>query len=434
MNITRTGIYSCDFEYIEKLVKSSESINQLTMEGSSLFTSYLNSYYEDLFAIEELREKEILSWEYDKRGSLYKYQMNDLSERKDGILNRLNWFLEHDVDFNLVDAENEYCETPLSIALWYEDYYMMKFLLEKGADPKVWFTPANERESGADFEMELIYFLDCAMEDACGNRYRNLKKIVWLLMSYGMPVSGVFRFIYEAENEYKDWHEVADCNSPEELSNEELFEKLCLLCKKDTVDIEDVRKYLNYFKPWDEEHSYEKLFSQAFLGRNVELFKMLYEYCPHPDYECDYMSCDVMFDSQYINDYECDKRLDELEGKEQADAIEGGINKIGMIHFMLSHPDAVEEYKYKTGKDDESMMHFITYKLGHEIDEEGKWDIMQLLKVFIELTAYRVFDDFGPTIIKEFDLDRLDEYRMVLYGSEGKWRIFDYDDECVAYF
>lgn len=61
------------------------------------------------------------------------------------------------------------------------------------------------------------------------------------------------------------------------------------------------------------------------------------------------------------------------------------------------------------------------------IFEEGVLNIMQALRVFVELTAYWVFDDFGPTILKEFDLDRLDEYRVLLDGLGGQWQIYDYN-------
>lgn len=35
-------------------------------------------------------------------------------------------------------------------------------------------------------------------------------------------------------------------------------------------------------------------------------------------------------------------------------------------------------------------------------------------------------------LLKEFDLDRLDEYRVLLDGPGGQWQIYDYNDNLVA--
>lgn len=432
---TRLGIYSCDFDYIKKLADAGKSINQLTKDGCSLFTAFLNGYYEDIIEDEEEKAVRTVDSEYgyDRIGSLNKYQEQSLDERKDGILSKLEWFMSHEVNLNLVDAEQDNCETALSLVEWYEDYYMMKYLLEHGADPKTWYTAKSERFGNQDFEHELIDSLDCAMQDTCGNYLRNQKRIAWLLMDYGMPVGGVFRRINDAVSEYKKWHEITDSIEIEELSQEELFNTMCKLFEMDIVDYKFVKELLDRFIPWDAEHSYEHLFSQAFYGRNYDLFKLLYEYCPHPDYDCDYMSCDVFWDAQYLDNIPYNRMKEELAGEELADAIEDGITKIRMIHYMLKHEDAVVAYKSKTGND-ESMMRNLVYKIDHEFDEETRLDIMQYEKVIIELAAFHVFDDFGPTIYKEFDVDRLDNYRIHYLGSNEKWAFYDYNDEIVAVF
>ena len=425
------GIQSLTFTEIKAMTEKGESINQLTKDGCSLFTAFLEGCYGSLFKYGDSRKK-ILPGEYDGRGSLSKYQMEPLEKRNGNIIAILEWFIEHNVDLNLVDPENDNCKTPLSLTLNYEDYYMMKYLLEHGADPKVWYTPVSERHG--EFEMELIHSLDCYMSEASGNVYRNEKRLVWLLMDYGMPVAGCFRYIHEAEEEYQRWHSIVDGKDPKVMSREELFDVLYDLSRRDIVDYDCIKEYLDCFTPWDEEHSYEKLFSRAYSGRNVELFKMLYVYCPHPNYASEYMYCDVLYDSQFINDYMTDTYIEELDEKEECTAIEGGLDKIRMVRFMFTHQDAVEEYRDKTGPD-ESMLREIRYKLDNEADETPDIQFQQYKRLFIELTAFDVYtDDYGPKKLKKFDLDRLDEYRMIMDGPQDPWKIYDHNDELAAVF
>lgn len=53
--------------------------------------------------------------------------------------------------------------------------------------------------------------------------------------------------------------------------------------------------------------------------------------------------------------------------------------------------------------------------------------------MLIEITAFHVYtDDYGPRIIREFDLERLDEYKLIFDGPDDTWQFFDYNNELVA--
>ena len=68
--------------------------------------------------------------------------------------------------------------TPLAIAVCDEDYYLTKYLLQHGADPKVLLFDEPVKRQYETFLVDYMFFV---LEDARGERAHNAETIVQLL-------------------------------------------------------------------------------------------------------------------------------------------------------------------------------------------------------------------------------------------------------------
>lgn len=101
------------------------------------------------------------------------------------IVKQLEWFLSNGVDINLCDLSKlGMVDTPLSVAVCDEDYYLTKFLLEHGANPKVWLF--SERHPWENYEDWLIEHMDVKMMDSKGEQFENELHIAAILAHYGL--------------------------------------------------------------------------------------------------------------------------------------------------------------------------------------------------------------------------------------------------------
>ena len=176
--------FEYDFQAIVEYVNRGGNLNIMNDDGESLFCAFLEGYTnKGDTSPEEQRELESHSDDYDFWERHLDARLTiPLEKRKSGILSQLDFFFEHGVDVNLCKLPKDgSVMTPLAIAVCDEDYYLTKYLLQHGADPRVrlfdeWSLSKNEM-----FLPEHISFI---LEDARGERARNAEAIDELLSDY----------------------------------------------------------------------------------------------------------------------------------------------------------------------------------------------------------------------------------------------------------
>ena len=176
-----------DFDAIKEYFESGHSINICDESGSSLFAAFIDGYSrhgDNEDELEKLKEHDLNDkfWYH----YLTEKQKTPLQERNGGkIVEQLDWFLQHGADINLNDlTKSGDVETPLSFAIRDEDFYLAEYLLEHGADPKVWLS--DERFPWEEHEDYLIEHMDVMMFDSSGERFENELRIAALLAHYGL--------------------------------------------------------------------------------------------------------------------------------------------------------------------------------------------------------------------------------------------------------
>ena len=85
---------------------------------------------------------------------------------------------------NLCEIVEDAAETPLSVAVQFEDYFMVEYLLARGADPKTWLS--EEGQYYGDHETWLIDHIDEVICDYNGDRGTNVYNIGVLLCRSGL--------------------------------------------------------------------------------------------------------------------------------------------------------------------------------------------------------------------------------------------------------
>ena len=177
--------FEYDFQAIVEYVNHGGNLNIMNDDGESLLCVFLEGYTnKGDTSPEEQRELESHSDDYDFWERHLDARLTiPLEKRNSGIFSQLSFFFEHDVDVNLCKLPKDgSVMTPLAIAVCDEDYYLTKYLLQHGADPRVrlfdeWSLSKNEM-----FLPEHISFI---LEDARGERARNAEAIDKLLSDYG---------------------------------------------------------------------------------------------------------------------------------------------------------------------------------------------------------------------------------------------------------
>ena len=177
-----------DFSSIQECIERGNSINICNENGNSLFAEFLNGYYshgdipdEEVAELDSRDQGDYEFWE-----SFLSYrQQTPLESRSSDILSQMNFFFTHGTDVNLCKLKpGGMVETPLSIAVCAEDYYITKYLLEHGANPKVWLF--HEGPPGKQQEHWLIEHMDVRMIDSKGEQFDNELRIAALLAKYGL--------------------------------------------------------------------------------------------------------------------------------------------------------------------------------------------------------------------------------------------------------
>ncbi len=181
-----------DFPSIQERIERGNSINICNKNGNSIFAEFLNGYYsygdipdEEAAELDSHNECDYEFWE-----SFLSYrQQTPLESRSSGILSQMNFFFTHGADVNLCNLQpGGMVETPLSIAVCAEDYYITKYLLEHGANPKVWLF--DESRSWKQHEDWLIEHMDVRMIDSKGKQFDNELRIAALLAKHGLDDFG----------------------------------------------------------------------------------------------------------------------------------------------------------------------------------------------------------------------------------------------------
>ncbi|WP_426349761.1 hypothetical protein ACPWSR_00625 [Alloiococcus sp. CFN-8] len=181
-----------DFSSIEEWIELGNSINICNENGNSLFAEFLNGYYSygDIPSeeAEQLNSRDQCDYEFWESFVSFR-QQTPLESRSSGILDQMNFFFTNGADVNLCKLQpGGMVETPLSIAVCAEDYYITKYLLEHGANPKVRLfdedTPGNQTEHW------LIEHMDVRMMDSKGKQFDNELRIAALLAKHGLDDFG----------------------------------------------------------------------------------------------------------------------------------------------------------------------------------------------------------------------------------------------------
>lgn len=184
-----------DFEAIRKYRDGGNSINICDKNGNSLFADFLTGYcnygdgdtIDDREALLEIHEED----DYDFWDSYLSEKLKTpLKERQDGvIIEQMDWFLANGADINLCDlSKTGMVKTPIAVAVCNEDYYLAEYLLEHGADPKVWLF--SDFRPWLTYETWLMEDIDIKMMDSKGEQFQNLLHIAALLAHYGMDDFG----------------------------------------------------------------------------------------------------------------------------------------------------------------------------------------------------------------------------------------------------
>ena len=178
-----------NFDAVFDYHNNGNSINICDEDGNSLFATFLSGYacYGDIVEDEEELLKTHDECDYEFWDSfLSEKKKTPLDGRNGGeIVKQLEWFLSNGVDINLCDlSKSGMVDTPLSVAVCDEDYYLTKFLLEHGANPKVWLF--SERHPWENYEEWLIEHMDVKMMDSKGEQFENELHIAAILAHYGL--------------------------------------------------------------------------------------------------------------------------------------------------------------------------------------------------------------------------------------------------------
>lgn len=181
-----------NFEAIKNYIEQGGNINICNEDGISLFACFIEGYLMEVHACEEESKKELFEshdeCDYDFWDSyIYDYQITTLENRNHSILNELNYLLSCGADLNLCKLINGMTETPLYYALIFEDYYLLEYLLEHGADPGVWISDEGENLYKWDKEYFLIEHLDILiLNGRKGSSEQNILNMAQLLWQHGL--------------------------------------------------------------------------------------------------------------------------------------------------------------------------------------------------------------------------------------------------------
>jgi hypothetical protein len=179
-----------NFEAVKEYIAMGNPINICDERGDSLFAEFIDGYVNCGDVVEG--EEEQLLHEHDEfdydfwDGFLSTKLKTPLMERNEGAIARqIEWFLAQGADINYCElSKHGLLNTPLSIAVQDEDYFLAKFLLEHGADPKVWLF--SDDRTRLKYENYLIEHMDFVLMEANGERADNALRIAALLARYGL--------------------------------------------------------------------------------------------------------------------------------------------------------------------------------------------------------------------------------------------------------
>ena len=176
------------FDEIVTYKESGGNLNICNENGYSLLEEFLKAYYEygDLPSDKEIALMDIYPNEFDDFwcSYIFKNQKKPLKERQSGIINQLDWFFGCGTDVNLCQFFEGMTMTPLAIAVREEDYFLTEYLLQHGADPKVWLFEEEKLES--DYGFWLMEHIDVLLTEVRGERKANCIDIARLLAFYGL--------------------------------------------------------------------------------------------------------------------------------------------------------------------------------------------------------------------------------------------------------
>lgn len=180
-----------NFDEVKKYILDGGDINVCNEEGHSILTCFINGYYrfgEFLTPEEERLLKEHEDDDEYTSAFLPAVLKTPLNERKNDIFNQIEYLFNHRADPNLCIMVDGWTETALMNAVSHLDFYLVKYLLEHGADPGVWLFDDHKFIDKEDKEYWLIEEMDYAIfsGDARGECEKLVRDIAGLLKEYGL--------------------------------------------------------------------------------------------------------------------------------------------------------------------------------------------------------------------------------------------------------
>ena len=146
---------------------TSSQINKLNEDGNSVFTAFLEYYYEDLNSLNKRDKEQFLQFDIEDRLNL-----------KDVIF----YFLNNSTDFNLFEEVNEKSKPAIAVAVENNDYFMVKFLLTNKACPNL-YTKKISINDNIFYTNKLLEYVSKELEE--NPTSYSLKEIKKILLHFG---------------------------------------------------------------------------------------------------------------------------------------------------------------------------------------------------------------------------------------------------------
>ena len=183
------------FSAIKRYVDNGGDINICSKHGLSLLTLFVGSYEPEYTREEDeltkpISEDDDFFW----GGFVPSCLLTPLQDRKSGIYKKLEYFFENGADPNRYVRVDGFAKTALMIAVIRHDYYLVKYLLEHGADPTIHAYSAYRDKDYSMFEhMDSLTF-----DFFHGDLHKINLAIAQLLWEYGLKGwSGTYIIIDE---------------------------------------------------------------------------------------------------------------------------------------------------------------------------------------------------------------------------------------------
>ena len=176
-----------DFDAVKRYIEQGGAVNICNEKGVSLIACFIEGYLMEAYHCDIVENRSKLT-AYDENDEFWdsyidEYQITPLEKRKHNIREELDYLLACGADLNLCKLVKGLTETPLFYALIYEDYYVLKYLLEHGADPGIWLSDEFDTADENDRDFWLLEHADVMILDgrrgAAKQNILNMAQLLW---------------------------------------------------------------------------------------------------------------------------------------------------------------------------------------------------------------------------------------------------------------